>query len=119
MLACKLCFPSYREEIVIPKNLGPVTIKTNEEKYVDSMFESCFFKSFMACVMGYGLGGAIGLFTASVGPNIYVPGQQEKSQTAREIFRDMRATTHSYAKNFAVIGMMFSAVECTIESVSF
>lgn len=67
--------------------------------------------------MGYGLGGAIGLFTASVGPNIYIPGQQEKTQTAREIFRDMRATTHSYAKNFAVIGMMFSAVECTIESV--
>lgn len=73
----------------------------------------------MACVIGYGLGGAIGLFSASVGPNIYIPGQNEKSQTAKEIFREMRSTTHSYAKNFAVIGMMFSAVECTIESVMF
>lgn len=46
-----------------------------------------------------------------------MPGVVEKQQTAREIFREMRATTHSYAKNFAMIGMVFSAVECTIESV--
>lgn len=67
--------------------------------------------------IGYGLGAAIGLFSSSVNPNIAVPGMPEKQQTAREVFREMRATTHSYAKNFAMIGMVFSAVECTIESV--
>lgn len=46
-----------------------------------------------------------------------MPGMPEKTQTAREIFREMRASTHSYAKNFAVIGLLFSAVECTIETV--
>ncbi len=108
---------------------------------VESFFESCFFKSFMACVMGknslktlfsiqfwtlsvicsliigYGLGAAIGLFSSSVNPNIAVPGVPEKEQTAREIFREMRKTTHGYAKNFSVIGLMFAGVECTIESV--
>lgn len=68
-------------------------------------------------MLGYGLGGAIGLFSSSVNPSVAVPGI-EKQQTAREVFREMRATTHSYAKNFAMIGMVFSAVECTIESVS-
>lgn len=46
------------------------------------------------------------------------PFANEKKQTAREIFREMRTTTHSYAKNFAMIGAVFSTVECAIESVS-
>lgn len=83
---------------------------------IESVVESCFFKSFMACVLGYGLGAAIGLFSASVNPNVATPGV-EKQQTAREVFREMRSTTHGYAKNFALIGMVFSAVECTIETV--
>lgn len=66
---------------------------------------------------GYGLGGAIGLFSASVNPT--VTGNDAKQQTAREVFRDMKVSTLSYAKNFAMIGLMFSAVECTIETVVF
>lgn len=42
----------YRENIIIPKTLGPVQIKTEEEKMVESIFESCPFKSLMSCVMG-------------------------------------------------------------------
>lgn len=95
---------------------GPVKIKTNEEKMIESAMDSCFFKSFMACVLGYGLGAAIGLFSSSVNPNIADPLATAKQQTAREIFREMRTATHSYGKNFAMIGMVFSAVECTIES---
>ncbi|KAL5276343.1 TIMM22 family protein [Megaselia abdita] len=109
----------YRENIIIPKSMGPVQIKTNEEKLVESVFESCTFKSVIACVIGYGLGAAIGLFSASVNPNVADPFFAEKRQTAREIFRDMRASTHSYGKNFAIIGAVFSAVECTIETVGF
>lgn len=62
------------------------------------------------------MGAAIGLFSSSVNPNVAAPGV-EKQQTAREVFREMRTTTHGYAKNFALIGMVFSAVECTIETV--
>lgn len=69
--------------------------------------------------MGYGLGAAIGLFSSSVGPNMADPNALEKqaTQSAREIIREMRGAMHSYGKNFAVIGAVFSAVECAIESV--
>lgn len=68
--------------------------------------------------IGYGLGAAIGLFSASVNPSSIPEFQGTKQQTAREVFREMRTATHSYGKNFALIGMVFSAVECTIESVN-
>lgn len=58
----------------------------------------------------------MGLFTSSVNPNVNVAAV-EKQQTAREIFREMKMTTLSYAKNFAVIGFLFSGVECGIETV--
>lgn len=85
---------------------------------IDTVVESCGFKSFMSCVIGYGLGAAIGLFSSSVAPNLSDPHALEKRQTAKEIFLEMRAAMHSYGKNFAVIGAVFSAVECVIESVS-
>ncbi|KRT86157.1 hypothetical protein AMK59_1200 [Oryctes borbonicus] len=103
----------YRENIVIPKNLGPVKLKSDEEKMVEAAFESCAFKSVMSCVIGYGLGAAIGLFSSSMGP----PTVELEQQTARQVFKEMKTTTLSYAKNFALIGLMFSAIECTIESV--
>ncbi|XP_018336254.1 mitochondrial import inner membrane translocase subunit Tim22 [Agrilus planipennis] len=102
----------YRENIILPKFLGPVKIKTNEEKAVEAVFESCAFKSLMSCVVGYGLGAAIGLFSSSVGPSV----TSVEQQSAKEVFREMKTTTLSYAKNFAIIGAIFSAVECTIES---
>lgn len=59
------------------------------------------------------MGAAIGLFSSSVGP----PVTSVETQTARQVFQEMKTTTLGYAKNFAVIGAIFSAVECTIESV--
>ncbi|KAI4486760.1 hypothetical protein M0804_006130 [Polistes exclamans] len=103
----------YRENIIIPATIAPVQIKTNEEKMVERVMESCVFKSIMSCVLGYGLGAAIGLFTSSVNPDMT---SVDKKQTAREIFREMKMTTLSYAKNFAAVGLVFSAVECSIES---
>ncbi|XP_066144944.1 mitochondrial import inner membrane translocase subunit Tim22 isoform X2 [Euwallacea fornicatus] len=104
----------YRENIIIPRNLGPVQIKTNEEKMVEAFFESCPFKVIMSCVAGYGLGAVIGLFSSSIGPQ---SATSIETQTARQVFQEMKTTTLSYAKNFAIIGAMFSGVECTIETV--
>ncbi|XP_050305364.1 mitochondrial import inner membrane translocase subunit Tim22-like isoform X2 [Anthonomus grandis grandis] len=104
----------YRENIVIPRNLGPVQIKTNEEKMVEAFFESCPFKVIMSCVAGYGLGAVIGLFSSSIGPQSVT---NVETQTARQVFNEMKTTTLSYAKNFALIGALFSGVECTIETM--
>ncbi|CAG0923689.1 unnamed protein product, partial [Notodromas monacha] len=103
----------YRENIIIPKLMGPVMIKSKEEKMIEAAFESCAFKSITACVVGYGLGAGLGLFSASLNPTIT---PDFGHQSARQVLQDMKVTTLSYAKNFAMIGMVFSAVECTIES---
>lgn len=42
----------FRENIIIPRMLGPVQIKTIEEKRIESVMESCAFKSVMSCVIG-------------------------------------------------------------------
>ncbi|KAL1502856.1 hypothetical protein ABEB36_007936 [Hypothenemus hampei] len=104
----------YRENIIIPRNLGPVQIKSNEEKMVETFFESCPFKVIMSCVAGYGLGAVIGLFSSSIGPQSVT---NVETQTARQVFNEMKTTTLSYAKNFALIGALFSGVECTIETM--
>ncbi|KAK0088135.1 hypothetical protein PV326_004939 [Microctonus aethiopoides] len=102
-----------RENIVIPRGPAPVYIKTNDEKSVEAAMESCVFKSVMSCVLGFGLGAAIGLFSASVGTNVT---SVEKPQTARETFREIKNTTISHGKSFAAVGCVFSAIECCIES---
>jgi len=42
----------YRENIIIPRMMGPVKIKTREEKMVEAVFDSCAFKTVMSCVLG-------------------------------------------------------------------
>ncbi|XP_076753821.1 mitochondrial import inner membrane translocase subunit Tim22 [Xylocopa sonorina] len=103
----------FRENIIIPRTVGPIQLKTNEEKLVERVMESCTFKSIASCILGYGLGAAIGLFSSSVNPNV---ASVEKQQSVREVFKEMKTTTLGYAKNFAVVGCVFSAIECTIES---
>jgi hypothetical protein len=65
--------------------------------------------------VGFALGGAIGLFTSSVNPQIKPPGQQE---TVKEIIREMKTSSLGYAKNFALLGAVFSGIECIVETVS-
>lgn len=62
---------------------------------------------------GFGLGGAFGLFMSGLDS----PVTTEK-MTARETLRDMGAKSKSYAKNFALVGLMFAGSECMLESVS-
>lgn len=54
----------------------------------------------------------MGLFTSSVNP-----GPDVQPVTAREILRDLKVGTLSHAKNFGIVGGLFAAIECCIESV--
>ncbi|KAG1653488.1 Mitochondrial import inner membrane translocase subunit Tim22 [Nymphon striatum] len=103
-----------RSNMYVPSGIGLTGMKSKGEENIQALFESCLFKTFMSCVLGFGLGGAIGLFSASVDPNI--ANVNQKQQTAREVFRDMKGKTISYGKNFAIVGAMFAATECCIES---
>lgn len=76
-----------------------------------------FLPFFELIVAGYGLGLVIGLFSSSVNPNIAV-GPDVKQQTVREIFREMKTTSHGYGKSFAVVGALYAASECIVETVS-
>ena len=89
--------------------------RPENEILVERFFESCAFKTTLSGVVGFGLGAAIGLFTASMGPELSPTTSQ--TQSVREVLRDMKTKSMSYAKNFAVLGAMFAATECTIESV--
>lgn len=65
------------------------------------------------------LGGAFGVFTAGIDSNVGLdPKDPLRTPTAREVLRDMGQRGMSYAKNFAIVGAMFSCTECLIESVS-
>ncbi|XP_076153481.1 mitochondrial import inner membrane translocase subunit Tim22 [Alosa pseudoharengus] len=91
--------------------------KTDQEKMIERGMESCTFKAVLACVGGFVLGGAFGVFTAGIDTNVgFDPKDPLKTPTAREVLKDMGQRGMSYAKNFAIVGAMFSCTECIIES---
>ncbi|XP_072231470.1 mitochondrial import inner membrane translocase subunit Tim22 [Leuresthes tenuis] len=102
-----------------PAVLGglPVPHKSDEQKMIERGMESCAFKSVLACVGGFVLGGAFGVFTAGIDTNVgFDPKDPLRTPTAREVLKDMGQRGMSYAKNFAIVGAMFSCTECIIES---
>ncbi|XP_068600941.1 mitochondrial import inner membrane translocase subunit Tim22 [Brachionichthys hirsutus] len=95
----------------------PAAQKSDEQKTIERAMESCAFKTVLACVGGVVLGGAFGVFTAGIDTNVGVdPKDPLRTPTAREVLRDMGQRGMSYAKNFAIVGAMFSCTECIIES---
>uniref|UniRef100_A0A1A8QWM1 Mitochondrial import inner membrane translocase subunit TIM22 n=1 Tax=Nothobranchius rachovii TaxID=451742 RepID=A0A1A8QWM1_9TELE len=95
----------------------PTPPKSNEQKMIERGMESCAFKSILACVGGFVLGGAFGVFTAGIDTNVgFDPKDPLRTPTAREVLKDMGQRGMSYAKNFAIVGAMFSCTECIIES---
>ncbi|XP_005056788.1 PREDICTED: mitochondrial import inner membrane translocase subunit Tim22 isoform X2 [Ficedula albicollis] len=102
-----------------PAALGgiPCPPKSEEQKMVERVMESCPFKAALACVGGFVLGGAFGIFTAGIDTNVgFDPKDPYRTPTAREVLKDMGQRGISYAKNFAIVGAMFSCTECMVES---
>lgn len=88
-------------------------------------FQVCIFLFYVAqtlisafLITGFVLGGAFGVFTAGIDTNVgFDPKDPLRTPTAREVLKDMGQRGMSYAKNFAIVGAMFSCTECIIESV--
>jgi import inner membrane translocase subunit TIM22 len=80
-----------------------------------AIMESCPTKCVFSCIGGFGMGAIFGLFTASVDP-MYNTLNPSKIPSMKEVAREMGSRAYSTGKNFAVLGVMFSAFECNIES---
>lgn len=101
--------------IVVPNQYGAGLLRSPQELMIQNLFESCIFKAILSGGAGFALGGAIGLFSASLGPDLSTATEFQK-QTVKSVLLDMKTRTISQAKNFAILGAMFSITECTIES---
>eukprot|EP00090_Calanus_glacialis_P032510 TRINITY_DN53864_c0_g1_i1.p1 TRINITY_DN53864_c0_g1~~TRINITY_DN53864_c0_g1_i1.p1 ORF type:complete len:206 (-),score=56.05 TRINITY_DN53864_c0_g1_i1:58-642(-) len=97
--------------IIVPQSAGPARIQEKPELMMQSVIESCPFKSVMSFVVGGALGGFMGLFSSSIAPH-----HQTVQLSTRETLIDMKTTIVSNAKGFAFIGFMFAGTECIIES---
>ncbi|GEQ68715.1 hypothetical protein JCM33374_g2383 [Metschnikowia sp. JCM 33374] len=108
----------------------PLALMTQEEqaemgarKMVEVM-QSCPGKTVMSGGSGFFLGGFFGLFMASMAYDVPVGGNAVShiselpfKQQMKLQFTDMAKRSYSSAKNFGYIGMIFSGVECSIESL--
>lgn len=107
-----------------PSEMTQDEIAENSARQMIEFMQSCPGKTTMAGVSGFGLGGFFGLFMASMSYDTPISSgtvghiselpfkQQMKLQ-----FTDMGKRAWSSAKNFGYIGMVYSGVECSIESL--
>ncbi|KAK6581064.1 hypothetical protein PZA11_006552 [Diplocarpon coronariae] len=88
------------------------------------MMESCPGKTAVSGVMGFALGGAFGLFMASMQYDtpLHTPGGAADAikslplrQQLKAGLKDMGARSFSSAKNFGKVGAIFAGTECCIE----
>jgi len=92
-------------------------------KFIQTAMESCPVKSVMAGGMGFALGGAFGLFMSSMSYDtpLTPQGREISSLPVREQlrrgFKDMGSRSLSSARNFALVGALFSGTECCIEGL--
>ncbi|CEP64638.1 translocation channel protein TIM22 LALA0_S12e03488g [Lachancea lanzarotensis] len=127
-------------EQVSPPSNKPFNEMTPEEQgdkgaeMMISFMTSCPGKSAISGVTGFALGGVFGLFMASMAYDTplhtpTVPGSTQLPNSLQHIsdlpfkqqvklqFADMGKRAYSSAKNFGYIGMIYSGVECAIESL--
>ncbi|KAF2753944.1 Tim17-domain-containing protein [Pseudovirgaria hyperparasitica] len=93
-------------------------------KYMTAGMESCPFKAVLSGVMGFGLGGAFGLFMSSMrydtpmsSPQSAAMAELPLRQQLRQGAKEMGRASWSSAKNFGMIGGIYSGTECAIEKV--
>lgn len=110
-----------------PKALGEMNQDEQAIEGAKKMVEvmqSCPGKTVMAGVSGFALGGFFGLFMASMAYDVPTGvnsvshiSQLPLKQQMKIQFTDMGRRSYSSAKNFGYIGMIYSGVECSIESL--
>ncbi|KAF4163091.1 hypothetical protein CNMCM6936_001228 [Aspergillus lentulus] len=92
-------------------------------KAMHAAMESCPVKTAISGTMGFALGGAFGLFMASMSyDSAFTPQGAALSdlpwrEQLRRGFKDMGARSWSSAKNFGIVGALYAGTECCIEGL--
>jgi import inner membrane translocase subunit TIM22 len=87
----------------------------------EDMMNNCAVKSTISGVMGGAMGIAFGVFMSSLenaGGGIEGMAVEENRPTRvviKEMLRNMRSRSVSYAKGFATMGFLYSGAECVVE----
>ncbi|QLQ79434.1 hypothetical protein HG537_0C00810 [Torulaspora globosa] len=124
------------QQISPPNDDRPFSELTPEEQgergaqMMVNFMTSCPGKFAISGVTGFALGGVFGLFMASMSYDTPLhtptPGRLGSAQQMADLplkqqvklqFADMGKRAYSSAKNFGYIGMIYSGVECVVESV--
>ncbi|KAI8927378.1 Tim17/Tim22/Tim23/Pmp24 family-domain-containing protein [Entophlyctis helioformis] len=100
------------------ENMRAAQERRRQEDIFKSAMESCPGKLVASGVIGFGLGTAFGLFMSSVDWNINTEEFQKLTtrQQIKHTFKDMASKSYGTAKNFALVGAIFSSSECVVES---
>ncbi|KAL2863226.1 translocation channel protein TIM22 [Aspergillus lucknowensis] len=92
-------------------------------KMMQNAMESCPLKTVISGTMGFGLGGVFGLFMASMSyDSTFTPQGKAVAdlpwrEAVRRGFKDMGSRSWSSAKNFGIVGALYSGTECCIEGL--
>ncbi|KAJ3276144.1 Mitochondrial import inner membrane translocase subunit tim22 [Borealophlyctis nickersoniae] len=96
---------------------GPFPVAP-EQVMMQGIMESCPAKVVMSGAAGFALGGTFGMFMSSVdwGANTEEFRNMKTKDQIKVTLKDMGSKSYSSAKNFMVVGAIFSGTECLIET---
>lgn len=96
-----------------------LSFPTFEQMMAEDAMNNCGVRSAIAAAGGAALGAAFGIFTASLDTGGMDSAVVEETKSTRVVLREtltlMRTKSVSYAKGFAVMGLVYSGCECLIE----
>ncbi|KAM0859582.1 hypothetical protein ACQ4PT_047100 [Festuca glaucescens] len=91
-----------------------IRLPSHDEMKAQDMWNNCVVRSVMSGVMGGGLGVMMGLFLGALENPVMAEEMTARQQIVYQA-KQMGRRSMGNAKTFAVMGLVFSAVECVVE----
>ncbi|GLU02578.1 hypothetical protein SLE2022_198240 [Rubroshorea leprosula] len=98
----------------VKSQINPIRMPTMEEVRAQEVWDNCAVRSVVSGVMGGGFGFCMGLLLGSL-ENPIMEDQMAGKQKFIYQAKQMGQRSWRSAKTFAVMGLIFSAVECVVE----
>ncbi|XP_051181731.1 mitochondrial import inner membrane translocase subunit TIM22-4 [Lolium perenne] len=92
----------------------PIRLPSHEDMKMQDTYNNCVVRSVLSGVMGGGLGVMMGLFLGALENPVMAEEMTARQQIVYQA-KQMGRRSMGNAKTFAVMGLIFSAVECVVE----